>query len=101
MDEPSDLRTLLEEATKREQLVPMESPLMRLLSRKVRKDVYNERAGLENKLAVALLHVSSIEKEQKLLQVEKVSALRLQRALLKKSFLGSKRHVCPAMKLDF
>ena len=100
MVELSNLRALLE-ATKREQPIPMESPLMELCCRKVKSGMYNERTALENNLAVASLYVSSIEKEQRLLQVEKVTALRLQRALLKKSFLGCKRHMCPAVKLDF
>jgi hypothetical protein len=100
MRELSNLRMLLEQALKRLQRIPIDSPFARLRCRKVR-NMYNERASLENKLALASARASLLEKEQKILQVEKATAIRLQRALLKKSFLGIKRHMCSAMKLDF
>jgi hypothetical protein len=98
----SYLRNQLEKVSKRgRHMSQHQSSLLMLKCRKVKPHIFEERTCLENKLATATLHISSIEKEQKLLRLQETTALRLQHALLKKSFSGCRRHVCEASNHGF
>jgi hypothetical protein len=69
------------------------SPLA-LLACQRKTDIFERRSIMENKLGIATLSVCSLEKEQELLNQEKIAAKRLQTALLKNAFSGCLRHVC-------
>jgi hypothetical protein len=100
LQEVSYLRRLVELDSKRRQHGQIQSHLVKLHCRKAKTHAFEERASLENRLAVATLTVSSIEKGKHLLRVETATAIGLRHALLKKSFSGCQRHICNASRLE-
>lgn len=71
-----------------------------LLSCRRSSDIYARRSVLEYKLGITTLNVSSLEKEQALIDQERLAARRMQLALLKNAFGGCRRHVCEASKKE-
>ena len=61
-------------------------------------DVFETRSLAEYKLGIAALTISSLEKEQTLIDQEKMASRRMQLALLKNAFGGCRRHVCQTSK---
>lgn len=96
--EINDLRYQLEIASKQDDV--NRSQLFKLKCRKVKPQDYEERASLETKLEVAALRISFVEKELKLLRMEKRATKRLQHALFKKMFKGCRIHVCNASRFE-
>jgi hypothetical protein len=97
--EVAELRFQIEEGSKGRQN-QFQSQLLKLQCRRVKTHAFEERASVANKLATAALTISSLEEDKKLLQTETATALRLQHALLKKSFSGCKRHICNASRYE-
>jgi hypothetical protein len=97
--EMAELRLEIEEGSKGRQN-QFHSQLLKLQCRRVKTHAFEERASVENELAAATLAISSLEEYRTLLQTEMATALRLQHALLKKSFSGCKRHICNASRYE-
>jgi hypothetical protein len=78
----------------------MNRSTLSLLSCRRSSDIYARRSVLEYKLGIETLNVSSLEKEQALIDQERLAARRMQLALLKNAFGGCRRHVCEASKKE-
>jgi hypothetical protein len=78
----------------------MNRSTLSLLSCRRRSDIYARRSVLEYKLGIETLNVSTLEKEQALIDQERLAARRMQLALLKNAFGGCRRHVCEASKKE-
>ena len=61
-------------------------------------DIFANRSLAEYKLGIATLTMTSLEKEQTLIDQEKMASRRMQIALLKNAFGGCRRHVCQTSK---
>jgi hypothetical protein len=66
-----------------------------------RKRTIERRLLLENSLGVATLSVTSLEQEREILLRESRTANRLKEALLKSAFVGCRRHMCEASKVNY
>ena len=78
----------------------MNRSTLSLLSCRRSSDIFAQRSVLEYKLGIATLNVSSLEKEQALMDQERLAARRMQLALLKNAFGGCRRHMCEASKKE-
>ena len=100
MNGVSHLRDQIEQVSKKGSHNEERSVLRKLKCRKVQPHEFEERAELEKRLAATTVTISTLEKEQYLLQTEMATASRLEHALLKQCFSDCKRHMCNASGLD-
>jgi hypothetical protein len=71
-----------------------------LLACRRTSDIFARRSVLEYKLGIATFSMSSLEKEQAVVDQEMLADRRMQLALLMNAFGGCRRHICEASKKD-